>query len=193
VDGTYNDAYYRISLHRRNNNQQHNRLRENAINFPETYYVAPEIDDVDGFNESFMNSQVVDISRIIPVNECNDINDGEQHYITYQAGNPNWLEHSEVKRHEKSYFGKDLGELFKTQKGRAERLDRDFAASLWQKQTDTTKKLLEDERRLLTPEQHRLLDEPQERTRDQFLKATADLTMTFFGATLVMVGEREGQ
>src|SRR4051794_17890584 len=36
-DRTYNSPYYRVWLHRRNNNQQHQRLRLHCVTNPNTY------------------------------------------------------------------------------------------------------------------------------------------------------------
>lgn len=189
ADGTYDAPYYRFSLHRRNYNQQHNRLRELSANFPETYYVAPEMNDVDGFNQAFINAQIFAGSRIIPVIECSDIDDGDQHYITYQPGNPQWIEHSEPKVHERSFTGKDINQLFAAQRQKMARIDEDFAKAIFQAQTDLTIKVLESEHRLLLEDERGLLNEPRERTMPGFLQAASEQAMTFFGATLVIVGE----
>ena len=43
ADGTYGGPYYRIDLHRRDNNNQHRRLKELAAINPNTFYAAPEL------------------------------------------------------------------------------------------------------------------------------------------------------
>lgn len=65
ADGTYNAPYYRFSLHRRNRNERHRRLRELSACEPDTFYVAPEINDIDVFNKAFIDSQIFEESRII--------------------------------------------------------------------------------------------------------------------------------
>ena len=68
-DGTYSDAYYRISLHRRHFNRQHQILKQHACDHPFTYYVAPEIHSSEEFNSRFMNGEVTEGSRLIPLRE----------------------------------------------------------------------------------------------------------------------------
>jgi len=176
-------------MHRRNDNQQHQKLRELCVNFPETYYVAPELDDVDLFNEAFVRSEIFDNSRLIPLNQCHDFLDGEQHYITYQSGNPNWTEHSKPTTHEWSYSGKNIGELFASQKGRMKSIDEQFAQDLFRRQTESTTKAIAFGRKYLPERDLKRLDEPQEKTKTGYLRAASDQAMTFFGATLVIVGE----
>ena len=52
---------------------------------------------------------------MIPVADCQDFNDSEQHYITFQQGHQKWNDHSERIEHETSFTGKDcpnsIGEL----------------------------------------------------------------------------------
>jgi hypothetical protein len=161
------------------------------VNFPETYYVAPELDDVDLFNEAFVRSEIFDNSRLIPLNQCRDYHDGDQHYITYQSGNPNWTEHSKPIKHEWSYSGKNISELFASQKARMTTVNDQFAQDLFRRQTESTTKAIGFDRKYLPDRDLRRLDEPQEKTRVGYLRAAADQAMTFFGATLVIVGEPE--
>src|SRR5690348_14326364 len=46
-DKRYDAPYFRIALHRHKSNQQHQRLRTLCKTHPHTYYVAPEIVDLD--------------------------------------------------------------------------------------------------------------------------------------------------
>ena len=184
----YTNPYYRIALHRRDNNRQHQRLRELSRKAPETYYVAPETSDVAKFNDFFLNSSVIDVSRMIPVRDCEDISDDRQHFITYQKGRTRWHEHSEPVRHEWSILGSEHESFLDSQRDSAKRLDLDFARKLW----ETNSKLAGQ---VLTMESPRRQDEEQtlipetEHTRKGFLKAAADIAMTYFGATLVIIGE----
>ena len=111
--GIYNAPYYRIALHKRDANRQHRRLKALAKEFPDTYYVAPEILNIEEFNRLFMDRQITDGSRLIPVNKCKDINDSEQHYITFQQGIQSWNEHSENEFHRHSILGRDIAELYR--------------------------------------------------------------------------------
>lgn len=191
ADGTYNAPYYRFSFHRKNNNEQHRRLRELSQASPETYYVAPEVNDVDLFNQAFLNARIFEGSRIIAVRDCQDIHDGEQHHITYQRGNANWIEHSEPKTHEWSFSGREITRLYESQKQAMQPITTEFAESLFVKQRDLTSKLLDKDWRFSPEEKIRFLKEPLEKTRTSFLKAASNQALTFFGATLVIVGEGE--
>ena len=107
-NGLYDDAYFRIALHPRNNNRQHCRLKVMAEEFPNTFYVAPEFRSPGEFNQLFMSGEITSRSRLIPVEDCREISDGAQHYITFQEGNPNWIEHSEKQFHEDSILGAQI-------------------------------------------------------------------------------------
>ena len=87
-DGTYHGPYFRVRLHKHDLNKQHCNLRALSATFPETYYVAPETDSMAIFNQAFLTGTMTDHSRMISLAECDDVNDGAQHYITYQAGIP---------------------------------------------------------------------------------------------------------
>lgn len=191
ADGTYNAPYYRFSFHRRNNNEQHRNLRELSQTSPETYYVAPELNDVDIFNQAFLNATIFEGSRIIPVADCQDIYDGEQHHITYQPGNPNWTEHSEPKKHERSFSGKEMQSLYYSQRNSFRPVTNAFAEELFEKQREVTTKILESKRQVSDYEKQRVLRPPVERTKQGFLTAVADQVLTFFGAVLVIVGESQ--
>ena len=52
-DGTFNKPYYRFTFHSRDNYRQHRRLRELAASNANTYYVAPEFNDLPTFNAIF--------------------------------------------------------------------------------------------------------------------------------------------
>jgi hypothetical protein len=188
-DGTYGGPYYRIWLHRRNNNQQHQRLREHCVGNPRTYYVAPEFNSIEQFNSTFLSRQITGKSRIIPLSLCEDIADGEQHCITFQPHNLPWMLHSESKRHEKSYTGNDLGTLYRESSGQWQRIDVQFAERLLAKTSETARRIIvkEDPEReqMLRP----LLDEaPVARTPSSLLLRTADILSATLGVTLVLVG-----
>ena len=112
-DDTYDGAYYRIALYRKDNNRQHQRLRDHSRANPNTYYVAPEFNRVDDFHTAFLANQITNNSRIIPVSACDDILDSDQHYLTFQPGEPAWNQHSERKRHDLSFSGRELEALYR--------------------------------------------------------------------------------
>lgn len=190
-EGPYDSAYYRISLHRRNNYRQHNLLRDLSYNNPDTYYVAPEMNRYDVFNQAFLNQAVVAGSRLIPLSECSYIFDEQPHYITYQAGDVTWHQHSEAIRHERSYLGKEIESLYAVQRERAQRIDRDFAANVWKEQVHAFNTSLQKEDRAISEAEQKLFAEPSDNSRIGFLRAASEIALTVFGATLVIIGGQE--
>ena len=191
-DGTYSSPYYRIWLHRRNNSQQHRRLKRLAASSPNTYYVAPEFDSIDQFNTSFLARQVSAACRIIPVQLCDDIADDGQHCITFQKGIPAWDFHSERRRHERSYTGKEAGELYRGTSNRWQRIDRNFAEALFERTREMAKNLIAEE----TPADANLVGPLLNqgiagKERSHLLLRTADILSATLGVTLVLVGSRQ--
>jgi len=84
ADKTYGGPYYRLSLHRKDRSHQHRALKRHSLTNPGTYYVAPEVHSLDDFNVAFMAHQIASKSRLIPVEDCDDINDGDPalHYVS---------------------------------------------------------------------------------------------------------------
>lgn len=191
-DGTYAGPYYRFWLHRHNNNQQHQRLRQHCIQNPYTYYVAPQFNAIEEFNSRFLAHQITANCRIIPLTDCEDVNDGDRHCITFQPHSPAWILHSEPKRREKSYTGQELSALYRESFNHWQRVDLQFTERLFEKTRDITKRVVAEEEpqrgQLVRP----LLDEPPiERNRRDLLLRTADILSAAFGVTLVLVGSRE--
>ena len=188
-DGTYNGPYYRFWLHRRNNNQQHRRLREHCITNPNTYYAAPQFNSIEEFNTRFLARQITANCRIIALNLCDDIADGDHHCITFQSSDPTWIFHSEARRHEKSYTGRELGTVYRQSSNQWQHIDLAFAERLFEKTREISKRVITDEepeRALLV---RPLLDEAPERDRQHLLLRTADILSAILGVTLVLVGE----
>lgn len=191
ADGTYHSPYYRIAFHRRNANRQHRRLREHSRTNPETFYIVPEVHDLDAFNAAFMDQQIGGSSRIIPLNECDDIDDGDQHYITYQPNDPTWIQHSEKKRHEKSYSGKELVSFYRESRPKWKHIDDRYATELCTKTLQAVWHLEDLESREAAQERRELFDyRPENQPRAQNLIQTSRMLAVYFGATLVLVGTR---
>jgi hypothetical protein len=85
-----NTPYYRFHLHPRNNFQQHARLRTLSLSYPDTYYVAPEVDTGIAFQNAYLAQTVTEQSRYIPLSACYDIVDGESHEIFYSQTSGMW-------------------------------------------------------------------------------------------------------
>jgi hypothetical protein len=189
ADGTYVSPYYRLSLHRKDNNRQHRRLREHAAVNPNTFYVAPEFNAIEDFHAAYLARQLTQRSRLIPVSDCDDINDGGQHHITFQSGNTAWLQHSERKRHERSFLGRDLEDVFRTTEGRWRALNRDFGEELFKRSAATVRRVLEKEDRRTARQALPLLDfDPRHADRRELLLRTSQLLSVTVGVTLVLVG-----
>lgn len=189
-DGTYSGPYYRIALHRRNNNRQHCRLKEHARNHLNTYYVAPEFNNLDDFNSAFLSSQIIERSRLIPIAECEDITDGRQRYITFQEGNLSWRIHSVSRSHEKSFSGRDIELLYRSTFQTWKKIDSGFAASLFEKTVANVRILIEQEEKQIKQTILPLLDfHPRNQNRANILIRTSQILSVFFGLTLVIVGQ----
>jgi hypothetical protein len=191
-DGTYNAAYYRVALHRKDSNRQHQRLRDHAQANPYTYYVAPEFNRLDDFHAAFLAGQITNNSRIIPAEDCDDILDGDQHYLTFQEGQTDWIQHSELRRHEHSFSGRELEALYRNSSPRWKRIDKLFADDLFEKTSTTLKRVLaKEERRMMTAAIPLLDFNPhQAETRDVFIR-TSQILSVALGVTLMVVGTSE--
>ncbi len=191
-DATYSSAYYRLWLHRRNNNQQHYRLRQHCVANPNTFYVAPEFNSIEEFNSRFLARQITSNCRIIPLTLCDDITDSEQHCITFQSGDPTWIIHSEPRRRERSFTGRELEALYKGSFHQWQRIDVAFAERLFDKTQKIARQVVADEEPERLPLVSPLLDEPVvERDRGHLLLRVADILSVTLGVTLVLVGSRD--
>jgi len=196
-DGTYNSPYFRIAFHKNDNNRQHRRLKEHAIIHPHTYYVAPEITYVDDFNNIFLNGQVTEHSRLFQLTECDDIdiNDVDQHYITFQRDIENWIQHSNRKRHFKSVAGKNILDLYEGTITQKRRLDKAFAEELFKRTSENVLKSIEVEGFLNMPEERdvmlKLLDQRiLKETKEKIVKRTSQILTIYYGLTMVIVTEK---
>ena len=192
-NGTYATPYYRLAFHRRDNNRQHHRLWEHAQSNPNTFYVAPEFETIDDFNTAFLSGDLAVNSRLIPVADCDDCNDGDQHYITFQRGSPGWIQHSEAKKKERSYEGQAIGALFQGSRQKWKRIDEEFAEAALRRATDSIKRTLTAEKgvdKRAVDSVLPLLDlDNVTRSRGAMIRRTAEILSVFVGATMVIVGE----
>jgi hypothetical protein len=195
-NGTYRGPYFRLPLHRFENNRQHARLKSHADAHPHTYYVAPEFSGKSEFNAFFLERQIVSRSRLIPLEQCDEIDDGNQHYITFQYGIPGFHQCSEPTSHGPSEFGRNLERLYRGSAGDWMPIDISFAERLF----ETTVKSIKSIGRQVEGEKgddrsvSRLLDYRPERSgMVDYLKRTSDLLAIYLGLTLVLVGESSGK
>ena len=188
-DGPYQGPYFRIRLHKHDQNKQHRLLRALSAVSPETYYVAPETNSEDAFNLAFLAGTVTNSSRMIPLVDCEEIHDGDQHDITYQLGDPAWTFHSKPSRHEKSVAGKDLTGHYQGTRGKWRRIDDEFASALFRSASETVLRTRERQAPFEGPEEELLDFDPENRKRTDVIGRTARVLSAFFGVTLVIVGE----
>lgn len=221
VDGIYGGPYYRIALHRRNWNQQHQRLKLHSAKNPNTFYVAPEFYDVAAFNSAFLSKQLLNRSRLIPLRDCKHITDNEQHYITFQSGVPTWRFHSEAEPHETSITGDHIEGFYRERKSQLREVDDKFVAELFGNAAESAHAAITEERKRKWKEKKRdsnrkktmskakgalesveeqdefkdielLKFDPKNHERRDVLKRTSQVLSVFFGLTLVLVGEGDG-
>jgi hypothetical protein len=189
ADGTYNGPYYRITLHRRENNRQHRRLWQHSQTNPNTYYVAPEFRQIDDFNSAFLARQITERSRLIPLSLCDDINNGDQHYITYREGSPAWQQHSEPKPRTKSFSGKEIENVYRQSARDWRPIDMDFSLGRFRLAEAAVRKLVEFEERRILQQALPLLEFDAERhPRSVVLARTSQILAVVFGVTMVIVG-----
>ena len=187
-DGTYEGPYYRVSLHRNNFNRQHQRLKELSRDNPNTFYVAPEFNNLDQFNSAFLTQNITSQSRLIPLSECEQINDNDQHYITYQQNSENWIFHSQKKFSNKSYFGKNLFTLYKEAQPIWKPINENYIAGLFDKTVKNAFKVMDKEERAYDKTMNFFEFDPQQSTSSQILNKTSQILSIFYGVILVLVG-----
>jgi hypothetical protein len=191
ADGTYPGPYYRLAFHRKDNNRQHQRLRHHSIANPNTYYVAPEFNDAEDFNSAFLARQLTEQSRMIPITDCDDVDDGKQHYITFQEHQSGWVQHSERKYHERSLFGRDLEELYRGSERQWKSVNEAYATDLFEKSAQVVRAVLEKEDRRAFDAALPLLDfNPGQADRGDILIRTSQILSVFLGVTMVLVGAK---
>ena len=187
-DGTYTGEYYRIKLHKMFNNNQHRMLWKLSQKEKNTYYVAPECSNLKVFNDAFLNGKVTDYSRLIPLKNCNNYadSDSNQHYITYQEGNPAFYQHSEVSEKKESILGKNIGDLYND-------MVKDFKTIDSQLSDEILSNVLEFsiysiDKELLDYELLKNLSVKTETTYDK-LSLAANILWALHGILMVMIGE----
>ena len=198
--GVYDGPYYRIALYRRNANRQHQRLKALAEKFLNTYYVAPEVCNMEKFNSLFMNREVSDGSRLISLDQCRDIDDSGQHYITFQQGIQSWIEHSDKRFHEHSILGRDIAELYR--KSQLRSIDDEYIRGIFDKLKNAVLEL-EGREEIVYSATNSLQTEdldpinklwnydPSDRPRLEVFNRISHILSTYFGTTMVIVGNDE--
>ena len=189
-DGTYISPYYRFSLHKRDYNKQHNTLVRHAKNHPNTFYVAPEFSGIEKFNSAFLSRQLLSNSRLIPLNECKEERNADQHHITFQPGNRTWKVHSEVSSFDSSRRGDEIEAIYRESSIHWREIDENFAKEIF---LSVSNRITDSEvESALKSANEELLDiEQKNRNRNGYLRRAADLLSINFGVALVVVGSTE--
>ncbi|MBN2594848.1 MAG: hypothetical protein JXA81_15180 [Sedimentisphaerales bacterium] len=190
-EGYYSAPYYRIRLHPANRNQQHSILRQLSTDAnKKVYYVSPEFHDKLALTSAFLKQNLTNYSRLIPLSECDDINDSEQHYITYQENDPNWTQWSRPKKHKFSFSGKELEIIYREDKKDWVDINLEYAQSL----LDSIKKLVSVDfakgKLYRAIEDNWLQEESNNLSIRSALMKVSYVVAVVFGVTLVLVGER---
>jgi hypothetical protein len=191
-NGRYRGPYFRIKLHKFNFNHQHRILWEHAKQFgnEHTYYVAPETFSQSQFKNAYLNHNLSDYSRLIPLRSCRNYlpNDEEQHYITYQRNNSGFLQHSEIHIGEGSFSGKEIGEVYKQSRKDFRPIDNKYADDMIKSTVNSLDKLLKSDYRA---EIELLLEKNTPEERISKLLYASELLLTGFGVYTAIVGEKE--
>lgn len=192
-DGTYTSPYYRLAFHKRDNNRQHHRLWQHAQANPNTFYVTPEFSTLDDFNTAFLSQRLADHSRIIPLNECEDCDDADQHFITFLPGQVEWMQHSSPKRKSVSFRGMDTERLYRESSNKWKKIDEAFAIDTFDRTTSAVKQSIVRDEKIDKSSVDRiepLLDSNAAPSGcGAILRRTAEILSAFLGATMVLVGE----
>ncbi len=198
-EGPYDAPYFRIALHPHQNNQQHRRLKQHAIYNENTYYVAPEIKSPEEFNQAFLDRKTAEVSRLIPLRECVDYNenDREQHYITFQPGSDGFTQHSPPLRRSGDFSGSRLGGVYSDSRARWHPINDAFASALYDRALASVAKVRAGEEDIEEEEAKELPElaswvrrRPRTGRRKDLLQSASDILATYFGLTMVIVGER---
>jgi hypothetical protein len=155
--------------------------------------VAPQFETIDDFNSAFLDRNLTEQSRILPLTDCDDCNDDVQHYITFQEGQDNWKQHSTPKHKTRSYNGHAIGRLYHDSKVKWQKIDKNFAEAALNRTTEAIKRTLAWEKGANKYAAERVLplldDRKFPRSRASYFLRTAEVLSVFVGATMVLVGE----
>ncbi len=165
-----------------------------------TFYVAPEFSQLEEFNTSYLSRAITESSRLIRVSDCHDIRDGNQHYITYQAGNPRWIEWSKPKPHNYSDTGKNLEAVYRSAIEKSRPVDLEFAEELYINTKNKVSNDLSTENEKKSRKQKKeeidlpvlgMLNQKPGNTKQSLLAQASELVSTYYGATMVLVGTKQ--
>jgi hypothetical protein len=182
-------------MHNKDNNRQHRVLWQHAQANPNTFYVAPEMESDDDFNDAFLDHRITEASRIIPLTSCVNYraSDSQWHCITYQANDPTFLQHSKRHRGKSSTTGRDIETLCRKSRQRWRRIDSEFAQRVYKDVLERLDLVEGEESAKADPSfakaVRKLREERVSDDRVSLLQHSARLMSVVFGVTMVIVGE----
>jgi len=196
--------YYRFALHRKNNYLQHKSLRELSKKEKNVFYVAPEfspsiyrasnVQRMESLNTIFLNGEVTENSRLIPVSQCNDyaIDDPEQHHMIYRKDFRARIYSDHPFDVEKSYRGKKLEKLYRNHSGRFSDINDDFILNLFRDYIDVISEIYSEKGKIrgYNKNPFDLLNfDPKFAKKEETLLRLSQICMVFFNSVLILVGE----
>ncbi len=187
----YGMPHFRFSLYRRENNRQHRVLYAHANNNPNTYYVAPEFNDVGDLNAAFLNDRITEASRLVAVSAIGKVEDADQHFVIYAPGREMEF-HSKEGRTVRSEPGRELEKMFSDTRPTWKRVDQDFASRVLHSAEQSIERLIDE---TVSSGERNFVREVREATRRAertsaraTLAVAAKALTVVLGVTLVLVG-----
>jgi hypothetical protein len=152
--------------------------------------VAPEVNALNEFNNAYLSKQLTQSSRLIPIAQCRDIKDAQQHYITFREGDPAWIEHSTKTVHHQSFSGDELESIYRKSLEKSRAVRRDFFEEIYEGARKSAQEILRKEKTRPRTEIIPLLAvDTREQSDRQLLISASEVLSAVFGLTLVLVGE----
>ena len=79
------------------------------------------------------------------MNDCEDILDDNQHYITFQLNQPVWKQHSDAKERKSSFTGRDLKALYESTRPQWKNINKEYACDLFKRSAAVVRLALDRE------------------------------------------------
>ena len=203
-NGPGTGPYYRFALHRKNNYLQHKSLRELSKKEKNVFYVAPEfsptiyrasnVQRMESLNSIFLNGEVTENSRMIPVSECKDcaVDDPIQHHMIYRTGHRAKIYSENSFEVRKSYKKEQIEKLYRGNSDKFS-INDNFILDLFKDYSDVLSEIYsEKQTKIIGSEKStfNLLNfDPRFASKEETLLRLSQICMVFFNSVLVIVGE----
>ncbi|HLA28081.1 MAG: hypothetical protein A3G17_00690 [Planctomycetes bacterium RIFCSPLOWO2_12_FULL_50_35] len=189
-NGTYPGPYYRFWV----DSNQHRRLFRLSQHKHYTYYVAPRMRNREEFDNAFLTRTVTPRSVLVPVRDCGNIIKDTGHCITLPENSRGWEFHSESNHFESEINGEKLEIFIKESKQHWQPIDDKFAHELVGELWGLAEKTFEWKGLQYKKELEAFYHQYQKIMRRDYtdkLLMAAMISSFFFGANLILVGEKE--